>query len=374
MRKLLIICSLLMVLQAQAIHVVFRLDDPRPVCDSVSMRVVQLFNAKNVPLTIAMVPCDSCENTITPPISTTSRYIAEIQQDNIELALYGLTHQNINGAGEFGGLDSTEAVRRIAKGKQALQAIFDKQISTFIPPFNAWNEHTLSAMHMHGMNAISADMFTPIYADDMYYFPETLGHLMAQKGMWRTAEEAIMGCEEKEAVGVVMFHAYDLPDEQSWQQLESLLDACKGNEEVQCHTYQSLLESGVESSVTRYRANQLRSGLQKYCLHEGVLHTTWLCGLVHVMNALLYALLPLLLLVGWYRHRKQVWLIAALVGCLVFGGMALCSVMGPIKLLALDMGYVVIVGRILWGVSKVGCKGGSSGAAGLEDASLLFSV
>lgn len=288
-----------------------------------------------------------------PPISTTSQYVAAIQQDNIELALHGLTHQNINGAGEFGGLDSTEAVRRIAKGKQALQAIFDKEIRTFIPPFNAYNEHTMTAMRMHGMNVISADMFTPIYADDMYYFPETLGASNGAKGIWRAAEEAIMGCEEKNAVCVVMFHAYDLPDDQSWQRLESLLDVCKANEEVQCHTYQSLIASGVESSATRYRANQLRSGLQKYCQHEGVLHTTWLCWLVHLLNALLYALLPLLLVVGWYRHRKPLWLNAAIVGCLVFGGMALCSVMGPIKLLALDMVYVVIVGMVLWMVSKV---------------------
>lgn len=356
MRKLLIICSLLMALQVHAIYVVFRLDDPRPVCDSVSMRVVQLFNAKQVPLTIAMVSYDSCENIITPPIITSSQYFAEIQRDNIELALHGLTHQNINEAGEFGGLDSTEAVRRIAKGKQALQAIFDKEISTFIPPFNAWNEHTLTAMRMHGMNVISADMFTPIYADSVHYFPETLGHLMAQKGMWRAAEEAIMGCEEKNAVCVVMFHAYDLPDEQSWEQLENLLDACKANEDVQCHTYQSLLASGVESSATRYRANQLRSGLQKYYLHEGVLHTTWLCWLVHVLNAFLYALLPLVLLVGWFRQRKPLWLIVAIVGCLVFGGLALCSVMGPMKLLALDLVYVAIVGMLLWGVSKVRCK------------------
>lgn len=353
MRKLLIICLIFVAVQAHAIHVVFRLDDPRPVCDSVSMRVVQLFNTKQVPLTIAMVPCDSCEKYNHPSISTNSHYVAAIQLDNIELALHGLTHQNINRAGEFGGLDSTEAVRRIAKGKYALQTIFDKEITTFIPPFNAWNEHTLTAMRMHGMNVISADMFTPIYADSVHYFPETLGHLMAQKGMWRAAEEAIMGCKENNAVCVVMFHAYDLPDEQSWEQLDSLLDACKANEDVQCHTYQSLLESGVESSATRYRANLLRSGLQKYCLHEGVLHTTWLCWLVHVLNAFLYALLPLLLLVGWYRHRKPLWLIAAIVGCLAFCGMALWSVMGPMKLLSVDVVYVAIVGVVLWIVSKV---------------------
>lgn len=354
-KKLLIICLVLVAIQVHAVDVVFRLDDPRPVCDSVSMRVVQLFNAKQVPLTIAMVPCDSCENAITP-ISTNSQYFAEIQQDNIELALHGLTHQKINGAGEFGRLDSLEALRRIAKGKQVLQAIFDKRITTFIPPFNAWNEHTLSAMRMHGMNAISADMFTPIYADSVHYFPETLGHLMAQKGMWNAAEEAILACKEKDAVCVVMFHAYDLPDEQSWVQLECLLDRCKANEDVQCHTYQSLLASGVESSATRYRANQLRSGLQKYCLHEGVLHATWLCYLVHVLNALGYALLPLLLLIGWYRRRNPMWMIVAIAGCLLFGGLALLQMVGPIKLLALDMVFVLLAWIGLWGISQMVCK------------------
>lgn len=357
MKKILLIIGfVLYCLSIHAAHVVFRLDDPSPVCDSVSMRVVQLFNAKHVPLSIAMVPCDSCENIITPPISTNSQYITAIQQDNIELTLHGLTHQNINGAGEFGGLDSTEAVRRIAKGKQALQAIFDKQITTFIPPFNAWNEHTLTAMRMHGMNVISADMFTPIYADSVHYFPETLGHLMAQKGIWRAAEEAIFECKQQDAVCVVMFHAYDLPDEQSLQHLESLLDTCLAREDVQCHTYQSLLASGVESSATRYRANQLHSGLQKYCLHKGVLHKTWLCWLVHVLNALIYALLPLVLLVGWCRRRQPMWLIAAITGCLIFGGLALWSVIGPIKLLALDGLYVIVASVGLWLVSKVRCK------------------
>ena len=58
------------------------------------------------------------------------------------------------------------------------------------------------------------------------------------------------------------------------------MDKCKASEDVQCHTYLSLLESDVESSVARYRANQLRSGLQKHCMH------------------MIYALLPLLLVVG----------------------------------------------------------------------------
>ena len=338
MYKILLIFSfLLSCLSTHAIHVVFRLDDPTPVYDSVSMRVVQLFNAKQVPLTIAMVPCDSCENAITPPISTSSQYFAEIQRDNIELALHGLTHQNINEAGEFGGLDSTEALRRITKGKQALQAIFDKEISTFIPPFNAWNVHTLTAMRMHGMNVISADMFTPIYADSVHYFPETLGHLMAQKGIWRAAEDAIFGCRAEDAICVVMFHAYDLPDEASWARLANILDACQADSSIQLHIFSSLYESGESATHHRYKANQLHSLLQKHLLCPGVLHTTWLCWLVHMLNALMYALLPLVLLRGWCRRRKRGWLVTAIVGSLLFGGMALMQVIGPMKLLAADV-------------------------------------
>lgn len=357
MKKILLIISfVLSCLSTHAVQVVFRFDDPKLVCDSVSMRTIALFNDRQIPLTIAMVPCDSNENHIVPVSDKDSVFIAAVNSENIEIVLHGLTHKYVNNKGEFGDLDANESLRRITKGISVLQSIFDKEITTFIPPFNAWNEHTLTAMRMHGMNVISADMFTPIYADSVHYFPETLGHLMAKKSMWRAAEEAIMGCEEKDAVCVVMFHAYDLPDEQSWEQLESLLDACKGNEEVQCQTYQSLLESGVESSATRYCANQLRSGLQKYCLHKGVLHTTWLCWMVHLLNALLYALLPLLLVVGWYRHEKPLWLIASIVGCLVFGGLALWSVMGPMKLLAVDMVYVVIASVSVWGVSRIRCK------------------
>ena len=46
----------LFVVDLHAVKVVFRFDDPRLCADSISMRVVKLFNEKKVPLTIAMVP------------------------------------------------------------------------------------------------------------------------------------------------------------------------------------------------------------------------------------------------------------------------------------------------------------------------------
>ena len=136
---------------------------------------------------------------------------------------------------------------------------------------------------------LSADMYSYIYCDGIQYYPETLGHLMAKKGIWQAAEDAIFGCKEKDAICVVMFHAYDLPDEASWQRLSHLLGACKADKNIHLHTFRSLYESGNHSSKYRYKANQLKSLLQKHALHPGVLHTTWLCWLVHIANALMYA-------------------------------------------------------------------------------------
>ena len=87
---------MLLALQAYAVHVVFRLDDPTLQYDSVSMRAVKLFNQKQVPLSIAIVSCDKLEQPILPVTHDYSLYLSELQNDNIELTLHGLTHQDIN--------------------------------------------------------------------------------------------------------------------------------------------------------------------------------------------------------------------------------------------------------------------------------------
>ena len=225
-----------------------------------------------------------------------------------------------------------------------LKSGISRNIVTFIPPFNAFNDSTLVVMIDNGLFILSADMFSNIYRDGIQYYPETLGHLMQQKGMWQAAEDAIFGCKQKDAICVVMFHAYDLPDEASWQRLEKLLDACKADKNVELHTFRSLYESGHLSSQYRYAANQMHSLLQKHLLHPGVLHTTWLCWLVHISNALMYALLPLLaLLLGWCIHKRKKLtltkpvLVVGVLLAVVFFILPIMQIGGPMKVLALDL-------------------------------------
>lgn len=354
MRKLLIIfvSCVLVNIHSFAVKVVFRLDDPTISADSVTMRVLHLFNEKKIPMTIAMIPCDSAEQ---PYSMTDSAYLKELQNPNIEIALHGYNHANINQHSEFGSLDFAETNRRVKLGKEILESQLDKEIVTFIPPFNAINRHVPQAMLQNGLYILSSDMYDYSYEYGIQYFPETLDKSLAKKGFLSAVVDAIDNAWDDE-VCVLMFHKYDFQDEVAWLMLSNVIDSCIANPNVELHTFRSLAESGECSYYHRYRANQLRSGLQKYCLHEGVLHKTWLCLLVHISNAIFYAMLPLLLLISWYRKRKPLYLVVAIFGCVVFGALALLQMVGPIKLLALDMVFVLLAWIGLWGISQMVCR------------------
>mgnify|MGYP002627310883 CR=1 FL=1 len=258
-KQFLALCALFsFVLHANAVKVVFRLDDPTVQYDSVHNRLLQLFIDKGVPLSIATIPCSKDE---IPYEINDSSYWRLLNASNIEIALHGLTHEDINRQGEFGGLSSDETNRRFKKGMQILRRHFDKPINTFIPPFNAINASFPENLESNGLQILSADMFRSVPCkSNVQYYPETLGHLMEQKGIWDAAKESILKSKEKNAICVVMFHAYDLQDSTAWQQLENLLELCCNNKKVELYTFRFLYNSGEHSDWLRYRANQLSSG------------------------------------------------------------------------------------------------------------------
>jgi peptidoglycan/xylan/chitin deacetylase (PgdA/CDA1 family) len=347
-RIIFLLILFLNVLHIFAVKVVFRFDDPTILGDSITMRVLHLFNEKEIPLTIAMIPCDSAER---PYTLTDSAYYEALQKPNIEIALHGYNHANINQHGEFGSLDLAETNRRIKLGKEILETQLDKELVTFIPPFNTTNKYVSQAMLQNGLYILSSDMYDYSYEYGIQYFPETLDKSIGRKGFVSAAVDAIDNAWENE-VCVLMFHHYDFEDEVAWQRLSNVIDSCIANPNVELYTLRSLAESGEYSDWYRYRANQLRSGLQKYFLHDGVLHHTWLCLFVHILNALLYAMIPLLLLIGWYRKRKLLYLVAAVCGSVLFGALVLLHMLGPLKLLALDVLCVLILWGSMWLVQQ----------------------
>lgn len=320
------------------VDVVFRYDDLTLNHNETDKKVVELFSELNVPLSIAVIPCDSNEKQISV---TDSTLLTLLQRDNFEIALHGLTHQDLQHRGEFGALNETETSRRIHKGKQILESATGKTINTFIPPYNAINAYVPMALQRDSIHILSADMFNSIRSDIQYY-PETLGHLMEQMGTWEAAQTTISRCHETNAICVIMFHAYDLSTEDDWQHLRDLLIYCQSSPDVRLFTFSSLQASGKYSNYMRYRANQLESGLQKQFLQHGVLHNTWLCVVIHLLNALFYALLALLFGGLCCRKLQNTRLRYAAIICFIVIGsgssvLAWLHAFGPLKLLAISI-------------------------------------
>ena len=343
MRKkcLLTLWALLFVLSANAVKVVFRLDDPRISYDSVHHRILELFIKNDVPLSVAVVPCTKDGNSYE---LNHSDYWECLNNPNIEITLHGLTHEDINGNGEFGGLSPDESNNRIRNGKKILSGYFEKPINTFIPPFNATNASISSVLKANGINILSADMFQQVKAGtDIQYYPETLGHLMSKKGIWNATVETLKNTREKNAVCVIMFHAYDLQDTSSWNQLKEILSYCKSDSNVELYTFSSLYDSGETSNWLRYRANQFSSGLSKIFLNQGVLHSTWLCVLIHVINALIHVLLSIIgvLLLFFFNSHSTVEKTSYCIVLVGVGMFVFCIAwfhwLSPLKLLLLSM-------------------------------------
>lgn len=163
--------------------------------------------------------------------------------------------------------------------------------------------------------------------------------------------------EKKNAVCVIMFHAYDLQDTSSWNQLKEILSYCKSDSNVELYTFSSLYNSGETSNWLRYRANQFSSGLSKMLLNQGVLHSTWLCVLIHVINALIHVLLSIigvLLLFFFNSHstieKTSYCIILVGVGMFVFC-IAWFHLLSPLKLLLLSVLMnipILLVGWLMW--------------------------
>ena len=255
--------------QAQALNVVFRYDDPTLQPDSITQEMLIFFKEKNIPITIALIPCDANEEYIAP---TDSKWLHLLQGDNVEIALHGLTHQVINNAGEFGNLNLDENYRRIYKGKQYVEKYF-KPVETFIPPFNAYNSETLKVLDSLNFRTISSDLFLShsLSSTKINYFPETLGLLMDKMGMFEAAKFAITNNENLNSTCVVMFHRYDIDTSEKFNKMKQVVEYCANNPHIKTFHFRDLNQN---SSSYRYKLNCEYNFLYKQLNPWGCLHET----------------------------------------------------------------------------------------------------
>lgn len=309
--------------QAQALNVVFRYDDPTLRPDSITQEMLIFFKEKNIPITIALIPCDANEEYIAP---TDSNWLHLLQGDNVEIALHGLTHQVINNAGEFGNLNLDENYRRIYKGKQYVEKYF-KPVETYIPPFNAYNSETLKVLDSLNFRTISSDLFLShsLSSTKINYFPETLGLLMDKMGMFEAAQYAITNNEKLNSTCVIMFHHYDIDTTEKFNKMKQVVEYCANSPQIKTFYFRDLNQN---SSSYRYILNCEYNFLYKQLNLWGCLHETSFLLMIKFLNILIHlliAIIPILFFKSPYKY------ILLLLEVFAIGTIVYFNVLSPMK-------------------------------------------
>lgn len=268
------------------IRVVFRYDDFILKTDKVNEQVVRTFQDNHIPLVLGVIPCDSNENFILEqpylflPVLKTG-----LRNNSIEIALHGLTHQQIV-RGEFDGISMTEQNRRIQKGKSFLDSVFQTNIRTFIPPFNSYDKNTLQALVNNRFTVISSALCfgqSTVNAE-LQYAPETIEN-------FKDLIPVLTRNKNRNGVVIVMFHDYTFKKNYSISELQTVLESVNKLDFVTCTTFNKLDEGSEQLDERRINANLESNLLSKKLKLNAVIQTTVFATTIRIVNLIAYLLL-----------------------------------------------------------------------------------
>jgi peptidoglycan/xylan/chitin deacetylase (PgdA/CDA1 family) len=131
------------------------------------------------PCTFAVVPfhCPDAKNPASlqkvPLTAEKAGQLNQAIQDGIvEVALHGNSHQShrIKDFSEFAGCRLLEQKEKISSGKAKLESLFGIPVTTFVPPWNTYDQNTLRALAQSGLQCISAFPNKPALLDSPLRF------------------------------------------------------------------------------------------------------------------------------------------------------------------------------------------------------------
>lgn len=285
-------------LSSQPIHIVFRYDDFRLVNNPTNEKIVQIFQKHHIPLVLGVIPCDANENFVLDKnYSFLDSLKTYVHNGTVEIALHGFNHQKMTPYGEFKGLSFEEQNRRIHKGKNLLDSVFNVPIVSFIPPYNAHDPFTVRALKANQIYIVSSSVydiwnelvFYPMSVDDFY----RLQYLV-------NANKTYGG------IIVVMLHPYNFKTQKPIYDLDRLLTNLQQDKAVSFNTFRELEAKGIY--ITKYQTlDQMKKNLLgKWLTKKGVFISDNEIVKIKIFNALLYLIATLLVyLISQYFILKQ---------------------------------------------------------------------
>ena len=342
-------------LYANQLKIVFRYDDFTLRNDLLNENVVRMFHKHHIPLVLGVIPCNNNEDiNLQPNYSFLSKLKVSVQSGYVEVALHGLNHTK-QANGEFGALTIEEQYRRMSKGKNILDSIFESKITTtFIPPWNAYDSNTLKVMQKLGFNSISSALcIGQSWTNSrISYYPETIED-------FGTLLSVLEHNKNRDGVVVVMFHRYTFKKIFTLAQLDSLLTKINKLSCQKCVTFNQLNKEKEVSDISRMHAN-MESNLMSKQLHlNGVIQTTTFAIFVRILNVILYLCLSVLFYylatLIFFRNKLIANNRKYSIGCILLLFVGLCvwfHLLAPLKLVL----FVIIISNCASVVSKIEFK------------------
>lgn len=202
------------------IHLIFRFDDYSEVSHTEFERtLLALLERYNIPCTFGVVPFAYANEW--DPLPQIENHLSQekitllkpfVENGLVEVALHGFHHntqaKRLNGhiPGEFFGISLEEQGGMVKRGKDYLEEVFSTPVRTFIPPWNTYDEMTLTALVDLGFTCISTGpRFGPIISDrSLSYIPA-----LCKITNLRSVIEKVQNIKSEKAWIVVWFHEYD---------------------------------------------------------------------------------------------------------------------------------------------------------------------
>lgn len=227
------------------IHMVFRFDDYSALSSTeTELRIIDEFRKIGGVVTFGVIPfvCDGDIHDPSPmtlvPLPSEKGDILKrgLEAGVLDIALHGYAHQT-NDPGrmkEFSGLDYAAQLQKMARGKQFLEAMTDRAVIAFVPPWNQYDSNTLKALARAGFATLSAD----VHGD----MPEgaNLTFLPATSSLNRLQDSVLdaRASSNPAPLIVILFHAYDFKEidqrrgKVTYQEFSSLLAWLKSQEDI----------------------------------------------------------------------------------------------------------------------------------------------
>jgi predicted deacetylase len=258
------------------VTIVFRYDDYCTRTDTkLEKKIIADFKRHHICCTFSIIPFVEAKNYLSfepqgvLPLSPEKIALARqaIKEGAMDPAQHGLTHQTLRTKGwhtEFATLDYATQLAKIRKGRAFLEKVLKTPITTFVPPFNAYDANTVQALAKLGFQCLSASMYGPAVASaSLKFLPETcnLGNLRAAI----TYARKIVAYDP---IICVVFHQYAFTDAQGvveqekinykmpYEKFSRLLDWVTAQKDIRVRSIDQLLKAKVNLSVARFMNNK----------------------------------------------------------------------------------------------------------------------